>query len=143
MSGAQRTPPDRTPSHRTASDRTESDWGAGTVLTIVLAPIALIGIAMLWVFVDLATLRTRAAGAADLAALAAAAHLPTDPNSACAVAADVARRNEATLEACRVDGVDVVVTVAVASSGIAARMASWVGVDLPPVRQQARAGSAG
>ncbi len=121
-------------------NRRRADCGAGTILTLVMMPIVLIGIVMIWVFVDLSMLRAKAAGAADLAALAGAPYVLDDPDQACAVAAEVARRNDADLVMCTADGLDVIVEVTIPSTGIAARFASWVGVELPPVRQGARAG---
>lgn len=55
--------------------------------------------------------RHRAQGAADLAAVAAAARLPAGAGAACARAALVVRRMHADPVDCRVDGLDVVVTV--------------------------------
>lgn len=105
-----------------------------------MMPIVLIGIVLIWVFVDLSMLRAKAAGAADLAALAGASYVLDDPQRACAVAADVAGRNDADLVMCTAEGLDLVVEVSIPSTGIAARFAEWVGVSLPPVRQGARAG---
>ena len=110
------------------------------MLALILTPILMIGIVLLWVFIDLSMLRTKAAGAADLAALAGAGLVIDDPDRACSVAADVARRNGGDLTACTVEGLDIEVEVSVPSTGIAARFADWVGVTLPPVRQAARAG---
>ena len=62
---------------------------------------------------EVAVTRHRAAAAADLAALAGAAHALD--GSACTTAATVARRNGATVQECRLDGEDVDVTVSVTS----------------------------
>ncbi len=117
------------------------DRGAGTLLTFIFMPIVMIAILLLWAFIDLSMLRTRAAGAADLAALAGAAHLLDDPVTACAIADDIATRNGAALIECIPEGLDLVVEVAVPSTGIAARLADSVGVQLPVVRQRSRAGA--
>lgn len=117
------------------------DRGAGTLLTFILMPIVMIGIVLLWAFVDLSMLRTKAAGAADLAALAGASRLVEDPSSACAIAGEIAARNSARMTDCTIDGLDLVVEVSVASTGIAARLADWVGASLPPVRHRSRAGA--
>ena len=119
------------------------DRGAGTVLTLALMPIALIGIAMLWVFVDLAMVRTKAAGAADLAALAGAPFVLEFPARACEMASHVAERNDATIVLCEIEGLDITVETLVHSQGIASRFAAWIGVELPAVRHRARAGFAG
>ncbi|WP_423202339.1 Rv3654c family TadE-like protein [Mycobacterium decipiens] len=58
--------------------------------------------------------RHRAQAAADLAALAAAARLPSGPASACARAALVARAMRVDHAHCGVENLDVVVTVEVA-----------------------------
>lgn len=57
--------------------------------------------------------RHRAQAAADLAALGAAARLPTGPAAACLQARSLAEAMRATVQSCRVDGLDVIVTVAV------------------------------
>lgn len=119
------------------------DRGAGTLLTFVLMPIALIGVAMLWVFVDLAMVRSKAAGAADLAALAGANYVLESTERACSVASEIAARNGAGLASCTVEGLDITVETQVAATGISARMAAWVGVELPAVRHRARAGFTG
>jgi secretion/DNA translocation related TadE-like protein len=58
--------------------------------------------------------RHRAQAAADLAALAAAARLPSGTAAACARATAVAREMRVDHARCEVDGLDVVVTVQVA-----------------------------
>jgi secretion/DNA translocation related TadE-like protein len=58
--------------------------------------------------------RHRAQAAADLAALAAAGRLPSGVGAACARATAVARAMRVDNADCRVDGLDVVVTVRVA-----------------------------
>jgi secretion/DNA translocation related TadE-like protein len=58
--------------------------------------------------------RHRAQAAADLAALAAAARLPSGVGAACARATAVARAMRVDEVGCRVDDLDVVVTVEVA-----------------------------
>lgn len=65
--------------------------------------------------------RHRAQAAADLAALAAAARLPSGVAAACARATAVARGMGIDGAECRVDGLDVVITVrvAVAFTGVA------------------------
>jgi secretion/DNA translocation related TadE-like protein len=72
--------------------------------------------------------RHRAQAAADLAALAAAARLPSGAAAACAMATAVAQQMRVDDARCEVDGLDVVVTVdvAVAFAG-AARAAARAG----------------
>lgn len=69
--------------------------GAGTALVAGTATIA----------------RHRAAAAADLAALAAAVHVPDGQSGACRMAAAIAARNGGRLQTCRVAGEDVEVQV--------------------------------
>ena len=57
--------------------------------------------------------RHRAQAAADLAALAAASRLPSGAEMACAGAVAVAREMRVGAARCKVDGLDVVVTVQV------------------------------
>lgn len=71
--------------------------------------------------------RHRAQAAADLAALAAAARLPSGAEAACARATAVARRMQADDTGCAVDGLDVVVTVRMAVFGGAASAAARAG----------------
>lgn len=59
--------------------------------------------------------RHRAQAVADLAALAAAARLPSGPRAACAQATAVARRMRVEEPRCEVDELDVIVTVRVAA----------------------------
>ena len=62
---------------------------------------------------SLVVARHRAQAAADLAALAAAARLPSGAEAACGRATAVAREMSVDDAACGVDGLDVVVTVRV------------------------------
>ncbi|MFY9330933.1 MAG: Rv3654c family TadE-like protein [Candidatus Nanopelagicales bacterium] len=116
------------------------DRGAGTLLTFMMFPMLFIALALVWAFVDMSTVRQRAAGAADLAALAGAPHVLLAPDFACQRAGEIAQANRANLEECSVEALDIEVTVSVASTGISSRLASWLGLSLPPVRQSARAG---
>lgn len=76
--------------------------------------------------------RHRAQAAADLAALAGAAHLPTGMGPACTRAERLARVMHALAVSCIVDGLDLVVTVEV-SPALGGR---WIG----PATAVARAG---
>jgi secretion/DNA translocation related TadE-like protein len=72
--------------------------------------------------------RHRAQAAADLAALAAAARLPSGAAAACARATLVAREMRVNDSECGVDGLDVVITVRVpVAFGGAARAAARAG----------------
>lgn len=78
--------------------------------------------------------RHRAQAVADLAALAAAAHVPDGAAIACAQASELARVMGTGVVACTIDGLDVVVTVEAPSALGLAGMA--------PARAMARAGPA-
>jgi secretion/DNA translocation related TadE-like protein len=65
--------------------------------------------------------RHRAQGAADLAALAAAARLPAGAQVACGQASAIADAMGVGVAGCVVDGLDVVVTVTAGDAGAAAR----------------------
>jgi secretion/DNA translocation related TadE-like protein len=65
--------------------------------------------------------RHRAQGAADLAALAAAARLPEGAAAACAHASAAAHATDVEMADCRIDGLDVVVTVTAGRARAAAR----------------------
>jgi len=79
--------------------------------------------------------RHRAQATADLAALAAAAHLTAGTDAACAEASAVARAMGAAAAHCAVDDLDVVVTVDVA--------VAFDGWGAGPARAAARAGPVG
>ncbi|GAA3557078.1 hypothetical protein GCM10022222_45930 [Amycolatopsis ultiminotia] len=78
-----------------------SDSGVATVWT-ALATVALVSVSVLvwWVGVAI-TARHRAEAAADLGALAAAAHAADGPTTACARAREVADRERAVVTSCR------------------------------------------
>ncbi len=78
---------------------------AGLVIVLVAAGLAMGGGAVV--------ARHRAQAAADLAALAGAMRTWEGETAACERAANLSSRNDATLLACRLDGLDVIVTVAV------------------------------
>ncbi|WP_350223211.1 Rv3654c family TadE-like protein [Mycolicibacterium porcinum] len=78
------------------------------------------------------TARHRAQAAADLAALGAAGAVVSGPDTACRRAADIAARMRSVLGDCRIDGLDVVLEVAVPVS-----LGRW---GIGPARATARAG---
>lgn len=80
-------------------------WAAGACAVLVL-----IFVALLWLASATIT-RHRAAAAADLAALAAAAHLRYGPESACERAALVAERMRAAIDSCEFRGADALVVL--------------------------------
>ncbi len=103
---------------------------AALSLAFVLAAVTL----LVTLVGSVAVARHRAAGAADLAALAAAGHALEGRQQACAAAERIARAQHAELEQCLLDGLDAVVTVAVQPHG---RLGQW-----GTARSHARAGPA-
>ncbi len=78
------------------------------------------------------TARHRAQAAADLAALSAAGAVVSGPDSACRQATEVAARMRSLVAGCRIEGLDVVLEVAVP-----VRLGRW---GVGPARAAARAG---
>lgn len=97
-------------------------------MIVVLVTVALVGVRVGSAVVA----RHRAQGAADLAALAAAARVPSGPAAACQGALEIARAMGAELADCTVAELDVVIAVVVAAGGP-------IGA---PARASARAGPA-
>lgn len=89
-----------------------SERGAATVLVISFSAVLVVVGAACAVVGGLVIDHRRAQNAADLAALAGARSL-ADGQDACAAAADVATRNDATLTGCTIAGDDVRVRVGV------------------------------
>ncbi|HEX7322398.1 MAG TPA: Rv3654c family TadE-like protein [Mycobacterium sp.] len=108
------------------------DRGTATVAAVAMVA-ALLAVTSAAVCLGSAVVaRHRAQAAADLAALAAATWLPSGAGTACQRAATVVRRMAAECAGCRVDGLDVVVTVE-----IPVVLAGW---GAGPARAVARAG---
>ena len=96
-----------------------SDRGSGSVCVLAAAAVVLLaGIAAAAVG-SAAVARHRADAAADFAALAAAATAVHGGAAACSAADRIARANGARVVACRVSGLDAVVSVGVAATGLA------------------------
>lgn len=94
-----------------AMNRVAADRGGATILAS-FAMVGLLGIAILLLhFGSVVAVRHRAQSAADLAALAAAGTLDRGVESACAAAETIAHRMSVTVQSCRVDGWDAIVTV--------------------------------
>ena len=90
------------------SDR---DRGSATVW-MAIALVAVLAVAALVIELGAAVIaRHRAAGAADLAALAGAVAVLGGQGTACRRAGEIAARNGATLDRCDLVGMDVLVTV--------------------------------
>lgn len=110
----------------------DSDRGAATVWAAGgIAVVLLVTTVAVWVAVAADT-RHRAAAAADLAALAAAADVVSGERSACDRARWVTDHMRVELASCRLDGWDALVEVTAVPSGVLA--------SFGPAEAQARAG---
>ena len=109
------------------------DDGVATVLGLALAASLMAAGLALSAVVSLSVGHQRAAVAADLAAVAGAAR-------GCDVAERVARAHGAVSFACRVEGADAVVTVALLAPTMLQRLAGWAGRDAPVLAATSRAG---
>jgi secretion/DNA translocation related TadE-like protein len=87
------------------------DQGSVAIWAAALAGLIWIGSSAAVLYGSAVGGRHRAEAAADLAALAAAVHVPDGSANACATAATIARRNGGSLRSCRVVGDDVEVAV--------------------------------
>jgi secretion/DNA translocation related TadE-like protein len=98
------------------------DRGSVTIWAAALAGLVWLGSSAALLYGSAIVGRHRAETAADLAALAAAVHVPDGAASACAVAARIAAGNGARLRGCEVigDEVEVVVSRRVSVSGLGA-----------------------
>jgi secretion/DNA translocation related TadE-like protein len=107
------------------------DRGSATVVAVAMVAVLLCVTGAGAYLGSVLVARHRAQSAADLAALAAAARLPSGIAAACADAVLVAREMRVTDPRCEVDGLDVVVTVEVAVFfGGAARAAARAGPQI-------------
>ena len=87
------------------------DRGSVTIWAAALAGLVWLGSSAAFLYGSAIAGRHRAESAADLAALAAAVHVPDGPADACAVAARIAARNGPSLRGCEVVGEEVEVVV--------------------------------
>jgi secretion/DNA translocation related TadE-like protein len=117
------------------NSRWREDRGVASVLGIALAFVVMASGLVILAVVALTVGHQRAAVAADLAALAAAAH-------GCDVAEHVARAQGAISVACSLQGSDAVVTVALPAPEMLGRLAQWAGREAPVIPSASRAGIA-
>jgi secretion/DNA translocation related TadE-like protein len=87
------------------------DRGSMTIWAAALASMIWLGSSAALLYGSTVADRHRSESAADLAALAAAVHVPDGPAAACAVGARIAARNGGTLRGCTVVGEEVEVVV--------------------------------
>lgn len=99
------------------SARPQRDAGSGTVLVMVVAALVVLAGTVLALLGAVAVARHRAAGVADLAALAAAASAHLGQQEACGSADRVASAAGASLQDCRLTGDVAVVTAQVRPPG--------------------------
>jgi secretion/DNA translocation related TadE-like protein len=109
------------------------DRGSATIWLVALGMVLAVSGSVGTFVAVAAAASARAATAADLAALAGAAALLHHRGDPCAAAADVVRENDAVLDRCAVDGVDVRVWARVA-------MPALDRLGLSPAQARARAG---
>lgn len=91
--------------------RGENDSGVATVWAACAVSALLVLVGLVWALGEVLVSRQRAAGAADLAALAAAGHAVLGEARACARAEDVARAMATRVSECRFRGWDALVVV--------------------------------
>lgn len=99
---------------RRTADR---DRGSATVWAVGAIAAELVVAVAVMVIGSATVLRHRTTAAADLAAVAAAAHAPGGERFSCSRAERVAQRMSTTLRRCRLEGWDAVVEVSAAVSG--------------------------
>ncbi|MGA0945551.1 MAG: hypothetical protein ACO3UW_07260 [Candidatus Nanopelagicales bacterium] len=107
----------------------------GTVLGVILGVAVLSSGIVVGALVSIHVTHQRASVAADLAALAAAAH-------GCAAAQRGARAHGAVSVSCFEQAGDAVVTVAMPAPPMLVRVATWTGQEAPAIASSSRAGSA-
>ena len=102
------------------------DRGSVTIWAVAFAGLIWLSCSAALLYGGAVTGRHRVESAADLAALAAAAHVPDGPTVACARAARVAAGNGGSLRGCRIagDDVEVVVSRPVSLGGVGIRIAT-------------------
>jgi secretion/DNA translocation related TadE-like protein len=108
--------------------RLGGDTGAGSVLALaIIATVVVVTLSVTALGAGL-VVRQRVIGAADAAALAAAdVLLGASPGVPCAVARHVAEANDASLDACELDGYVVTVSVRAGFAGVAVGARSTAG----------------
>ncbi|CAM3052178.1 Rv3654c family TadE-like protein [Saccharomonospora xinjiangensis] len=97
--------------HPDAVTGNEDESGAATVWTACAIAALLVLLGALWTLGTVLVARQRAAGAADLSALAAAGHASEGEARACAHATVLAERMATHVSDCRLHGWDALVTV--------------------------------
>lgn len=118
--------------------RTRGEGGMATVLMAAILGGVLILVGAVAIVVDIAHTKSRAATAADLAALAAANELLL--GEPCAQASKVARANGASLTSCEIQGEDVQVVTQTAMAGALRSIFSGVRASSPKMTAVSRAG---
>lgn len=104
------------------------DDGAGSLLAVAVIGAVLAVTFLLVPLYTVLTVRARAEGSADAAALAAAdVAIGIVPGIPCAVAADVAEANRARVTECQADGVIVTVRVSITVLGFSVQSAATAG----------------
>ncbi len=116
--------------------RARDDRGSATVLALAVLVVVCFGAAIGFAKAQAVLVSRQAAGAADLAALAAA-QADVAP---CARAASVASANGTTLVECGTDGLDAFVRVEAPAPWLVVRLLNSFGFPAPVIGASARAG---
>lgn len=114
------------------------DRGSATVVWLAALTMCMVFGTVAFAIAEFASARARVSAAADLAALAAANQVLT--SDGCERAAAIARKNDAVLRSCSVEGLDARVTVEGRARGALARLAKAAGQSAPLVVVSAKAG---
>jgi secretion/DNA translocation related TadE-like protein len=107
--------------------RPVGEEGSGTVLVLGVFALLLLVACTLAALAEVGLARSRAASAADLAALAAASRATAGPAAACAAAGSTARAAGAHLVTCRLTGAVVDVVAVVRPAGPVGRIGAATG----------------
>jgi len=119
--------------YRATPGRLHGDAGSATVWVLATGLVVVLAAAALAAVGSATVARHRAQAAADLTALAAAQRAVEGETAACTRAAEVSALNGARLVACRLDGLDMIVTVDVVPAGGAAWGAARASARAGPV----------
>ena len=115
--------------------RRRDDRGVGTVLGVMLGVVVMGTGVVISAVVSISVAHQRAAVAADLSAIAGAAH-------GCPAAEQVAMAQGALGVACHIEAKDAIVTVAMPAPEALQRVAAWSGRQAPVIASTSRAGVA-
>lgn len=119
-----------------ASVRGIDETGSGSILVVIWMTVLVVVASAVALLASLLNVRVQVAAAADLAALAAAGAMLSEPAAACGRAQEIVTANGARLDSCRVDGTQAWV---VAEAAAPPRAAAMLGRGVPALRARAHA----